>query len=105
MTPCERTFWNAVRGRSISGVKFRRQHPFQGYILDFYAPEIALAVEIDGDVHDDPERKQYDLWHEGILNASGLKIIRFQNAEIAVNLPSVLARLQEAIAELRSRKR
>ena len=105
MTPCERTFWNAVRGRSISGVKFRRQHPYDGFILDFFAPEIRLVVEIDGDAHENPEVMRFDAWREGIPRASGLTIVRFQNAEIAVDLPNVLDRVQEAVADLRTKQR
>jgi very-short-patch-repair endonuclease len=105
MTPCERTFWSAVRNRAIEGVKFRRQHPFEGFVLDFYAPELALVVEIDGEVHENAEVRRYDAWREGVLRASGLAVVRFHNAEIAIDLPGVVDRLRETITELRASRR
>jgi very-short-patch-repair endonuclease len=105
MTPCEQTLWEAVRGRAIDNVKFRRQHPFAGFVLDFYAPELRLVVEMDGDVHDDAGRQQYDAWRESKLAEHGLTVVRFRNEEIAVNLPDVLERLRGAMAEARERNR
>ena len=40
-------FWKVVRRNGV-GLKFRRQHPFGPYILDFYCLELKFAVEIDG---------------------------------------------------------
>ena len=28
--------WRHLRNRNFAGYKFRRQHPFDGYVLDFY---------------------------------------------------------------------
>ena len=97
---CEQTFWLRAKANAIEGVKFRRQHPFEGFILDFYAPELGLAVEIDGDVHDEPGRKGYDRWREARLREHGLRTIRYTNAEIAVDIDGVTDRLRTVIREL-----
>ena len=102
-TPCEVTVWNAPRGRAIEGVKFRRQHPFEQFILDFYAPELHLAIEIDGEVHSEPGRQQYDSWRQLKLEERGVQVHRFTNTEVALNLDDVLMRLRAAIYDLRNR--
>jgi very-short-patch-repair endonuclease len=102
-TPCEITVWNAIRSRAVEDIKFRRQHPFENFVLDFYAPEINLAIEIDGDVHADPERKAYDDWRERRLAGHGVRVIRFTNADVAINLEGILERLAAIIREMRER--
>ena len=49
-TETEKILWEEIRNSRL-GIKFRRQHPIDMYILDFYAPEIKLAIELDGSIH------------------------------------------------------
>ena len=42
-TKAEKMLWRELRNRKL-GIKFRRQHPLEKFILDFYAPEIKLCV-------------------------------------------------------------
>ena len=102
-TDAERALWQALRSRQLGGYKFRRQHPFENFVLDFYAPEVSLAIEIDGDVHVDPERKSYDAWRERKLVAHGVRVLRFTNADVAINLDGVLEQLASVIREMRGR--
>ena len=51
MTPAEMKLWSLIRRRQINGCRFRRQQIIAGFIVDFYCPELALVIEIDGDVH------------------------------------------------------
>ncbi|HEY6046014.1 MAG TPA: DUF559 domain-containing protein, partial [Pyrinomonadaceae bacterium] len=52
-TEAEQLLWARLRGRKLQGIKFRRQHPLgSNYIADFYAPEVSLAIELDGSAHD-----------------------------------------------------
>jgi very-short-patch-repair endonuclease len=103
MTPCERTVWAALRNRAVSGVKFRRQHPFEGFILDFYAPELRLAIEIDGDVHSSAGQQSYDRWRENRLAEVGVTVVRITNEEVAINLPDVVSRVRAIIESVRPR--
>ncbi len=48
----ERWFWNEVRLRRLGGFMFKRQVPIGPYVLDFYCPEASLAVEVDGEQHE-----------------------------------------------------
>ena len=91
MTAAERVLWQALRGRGVAGLRFRRQHPVGRFVLDFYCPAAKLCVEVDGDVHDtQPER---DAERSEILTAGGYRVLRFRNEEVLSNLPSVLARI------------
>ena len=43
-TPAENLLWTQLRKRQVEGIKFRRQHPINRYILDFYSHELKLAI-------------------------------------------------------------
>ncbi|PYK32499.1 MAG: hypothetical protein DME58_05645 [Verrucomicrobia bacterium] len=47
-TEPERVLWRHLRNRNFAGYKFRRQHPFDDYVLDFYCPSAKLGIELDG---------------------------------------------------------
>jgi very-short-patch-repair endonuclease len=59
-TDAETLLWRLLRGRQVADAKFRRQHPFPPYILDFYCHELKLAVELDGGQHDEPHHRSRD---------------------------------------------
>ena len=59
-TDAERLLWRLLRNRSLAGAKFRRQHPFPPYVLDFYCHELKLAIELDGGQHNLPEGRLHD---------------------------------------------
>ena len=51
MPKAEVLLWMQLKGRQLLGCKFRRQYSVGSYVLDFYCPEIRLAIELDGDSH------------------------------------------------------
>src|SRR5438094_10564821 len=59
-TPAEATAWSLLRNRRCLGLKFRRQHVIRGFIVDFYCPELNLALEVDGTVHGQRNQAEYD---------------------------------------------
>ncbi len=89
-TPAERCLWRIVRDRRLDGVKFRRQHGVGPYVVDFYCPAARLAVELDGGVHDDPARVEYDRRRQAGLEALGIRVVRFSNEEVR-RAPEVVA--------------
>jgi very-short-patch-repair endonuclease len=95
-TPAEKKLWEALRDRRLAGLKFRRQHPFQQFILDAFCVEYQLEVEVDGEVHDDPPQAAYDAERTEFLRARGIRVLRFRNEEIEDNLEDVLKRIVEA---------
>ena len=50
-TDAERRLWQSLRGRQLSGFKFRRQLPIAGYIADFACVEAGVVIELDGGQH------------------------------------------------------
>jgi very-short-patch-repair endonuclease len=89
MTLPEVLFWAAVRSEQV-GLKFRRQHPFGPYILDFYCDELKLAVEIDGSGHDTPEQMRHDARRTAFLEAKGLTVYRLAATDVLRDLNAAL---------------
>jgi len=58
MTDSEELLWNKLKGKQICGLRFRRQHPIDIFIADFYCHEVRLVVEIDGENH--RHQEEYD---------------------------------------------
>ncbi|MDK9716664.1 MAG: endonuclease domain-containing protein [Trichlorobacter sp.] len=92
-TDAEKRLWLALRDRRFCGLKFRRQYPFAGYILDFYCHDIGLAIELDGGGHTSDEQRMYDQERTKILNSAGIRVIRFWNNEVLNSMEDVLNQL------------
>lgn len=86
----EDLLWQALRGRKVAGLKFRRQQPVRGFVVDFYCEVLDLAIELDGSVHDDPAVKARDQKREAILRRAGLRFLRFKNHEVKTQLNEIL---------------
>ena len=85
-TPQERKLWHFLRTKP-KGLKFRRQHPFNNYILDFYCHGARLVIELDGLQH--RSNKEYDNDRTKIIEDYGLRVIRFENSEVDHNFDKV----------------
>ncbi|MEX0866336.1 MAG: DUF559 domain-containing protein [Pirellulales bacterium] len=84
----ERLLWSRLRGSRLCGLKFRRQHPIDPYIVDFYCQEASLAVELDGDSHNDSAKQ--DQRRTEFLEGRGLRILRFLNDDVLRDIDSAL---------------
>jgi very-short-patch-repair endonuclease len=87
-TRVETILWSQLRSKQIEGVKFRRQQPISGFIVDFIACEKKLILELDGGQHAVSHEK--DRERERLLAEAGYKVLRFWNNEVLENLPGVL---------------
>lgn len=92
-TPEEQVLWRALRNRFLN-VKFRRQWPIGGYIVDFVCFEAKLMIELDGSQHAEEAARAYDVVRTQFLEAGGFKVVRFWNSEIRENLEGVLLEIQ-----------
>ena len=73
-------------------VQFRRQVPFNRYILDFYCAKAKLAVELDGTQHYKGDGPEYDyLRTEYLKQGYKIHVLRFRNSEIRDNFKEVCA--------------
>lgn len=93
-TKAEKMLWKKLRNRKL-GIKFRRQHPIDNFILDFYAPEISLAIELDGSAH--KENQEYDKLRTKYLKSKNINVIRFWNSEVENNLEEVILKIKAEI--------
>ena len=82
LTPAEAKLWTMLKGSQLQGRKFRRQHSFGGYILDFYCSSEKLGIELDGEVHVSERAAQYDYERKLFMEYFGIKILRFENARV-----------------------
>ncbi|MFE0019307.1 endonuclease domain-containing protein [Mesorhizobium sp. NPDC059054] len=93
-TKAENILWQALRNRQLDGLKFKRQVPLDGYILDFVCFEARLIVEVDGSQHADSQR---DIVRDRHFEKQGFGVRRFWNDEVEKNTDAVcLAILQAA---------
>jgi len=92
-TEQERALWSRLRKRQQNGKYFRRQHPYNIYILDFYCFESNLVIEIDGEIH--LRQRKYDLERTRFLESSGLKVLRFKNEDVEKQIEWVIKEINK----------
>ncbi len=101
-TEAEGILWEVIRGGKL-GVKFRRQHPIESYIVDFVCLQEGLIVEVDGGYHNTEEQKVYDAERTNVLTNIGFEVIRFTNEEIIAHpyqtKDKIKARIEQKKAE------
>src|SRR5687767_12705430 len=68
--------WRAIKAGKLNGLGFRRQHPIGPYVLDFFCPQYALCVEVDGGSHSMGHRPQADEARDAWLAAKGIRTLR-----------------------------
>jgi leucyl-tRNA synthetase len=102
-TEAEETIWQLVRNNKL-GVKARRQHAVGGYIVDFAFLEVKLAVEIDGEYHDEKEQQVFDEARTKYLGELNIEVLRFTNKDVETNANAVVAAIKAKIEEKKSLK-
>jgi very-short-patch-repair endonuclease len=96
-TDVEARLWQRLRGRQIENCKFRRQHPFGDYILDFVCLERKIVVELDGGQH--AHASGYDGKRSRLLEQAGYVVLRFWNNEALENMEGVLEAILRALQD------
>jgi very-short-patch-repair endonuclease len=94
----EGLLWQVLRKRP-GGFKFRRQHPLPPYVLDFYCPAAQLVIEVDGAAHNMGDRPQHDARRDAWLQVQGLRVIRFDAADVMNDPNSVVLAILRSCAE------
>ncbi len=92
-TDAEQVLWQRLRGKQL-GVKFRRQHPFAKYVIDFVCLECKLVVEVDGGQHNGSVT---DVERDRQLALSGFRVLRFWNNEVLLKTDEVVSAIWEAL--------
>lgn len=98
-TDAENFIWMFLRDRRMAGFKFRRQHPIERYILDFYCHEAKLAIELDGGGHNEEVSKEFDRLRSSELENAGIHVVRFWNNEVLKDCVAVLECIYRLLQE------
>ena len=99
-TVTEQLLWEQIRNKKLSGLKFRRQHPLDNYIADFYCHEKKLVIELDGKIHNRKEVKAMDANRTFMLAGLMITVIRFNNEEVINDIENVIKRIDEIAKKL-----
>ena len=82
----------------MRGYQFMRQKPIGNYIVDFYCNKLKLVIEIDGESHEG--RFSYDMQRQQFLESMGLTVIRFNDADVKVDMNNVLMAIEGWIEKI-----
>ena len=96
VTLAENALWRSLK-KSAAGAKFRRQHGVGPYVLDFCCPEHKLAIEIQGGVHDDALRREYDAERRAYLESQGIRVY-FENRALLERSKYVMEVIRSVVA-------
>jgi len=100
-TPVEQMLWSRLRNRLLCNVKFRRQYSVGKYVIDFYSPELKLAIEADGSIHDVEENKEKDEIRQNYLENFGIVFIRIKNEEYLYDPDAAISRIEKQILSMK----
>src|SRR5690242_19971997 len=93
----EAVLWPLLRGSRL-GFKFRRQHAFGPYVLDYYCSEAKIDVELDGEQHRD--RVLQDGNRDDWLRLQGIETLRIPTLDLFSDSPGDLQRVLSRIVSL-----
>jgi len=91
----ERTLWELLR-RDNLGVRFRRQHVIDRFVVDFACLPARLIVEIDGPHH--AEQRELDRERQEALEARGFTLLRFSSDAAERNASAIASRIQRELS-------
>ncbi|MGH8225602.1 MAG: endonuclease domain-containing protein [Gammaproteobacteria bacterium] len=101
LTEAEQALWLLLRRRNIAHTRFLRQHIMGNFILDFYAPSLGLAIEVDGGQHFEKSGLAYDARRDTWLKEQGITLLRFTNLEVLKQRNAVLEEIERTVQLLR----
>jgi very-short-patch-repair endonuclease len=90
LTPAEKILWRLLRDRRLRGLKFRRQFPIGPFVADFCCYELRLVVELDGEIHAEPQPAARDRERDAYIRGLGFTILRFPNQRVFWEAEAVL---------------
>ena len=99
-TYCEKLIWMYLRNRRFLGCKFRRQYSVDSFVIDFYCPELKLAIEIDGEIHELDEQMIKDKTRQEYLESYGIHFLRIRNDALLGHPDREFKRIEDVIKKL-----
>ena len=103
-TKSEILLWNQLKGGQLNGLRFIRQKPIGDFIVDFYCKEVGLVIELDGLSHQCNEVMDLDERKQSYLESIGLKVIRFEDEEVILDIRNVMRVIEHTSLSLKPLK-
>ncbi len=88
-TVAERILWETLRNKKMLGLRFKHQHPINKFIADFYCHTLKLVIEVDGEIHNTEENREYDDNRTAAFESYDITVLRFTNDEVFTNIEKV----------------
>ena len=98
-TEAESVLWNTLKAKGV-GLKFRRQHIIEDFIVDFFCNEKKLTIELDGGYHRVLEQMKKDEERTARLQELGYTELRFTNEQVLCNIDNVIKEIIQAAQSL-----
>ena len=92
-TGAEGVLWLRLKNKQLAGLKFRRQHPVDRFIADFYCHEKKLVIELDGGIHNKGEQIDLDKGRTETMEEFGIRVLRFKNEDVINNTEQVISQI------------
>jgi very-short-patch-repair endonuclease len=86
-----------LRGKHLDGFRFRKPHPIERFVRDFYCPSVRLAIEIEGAQHSTVPGCANDDERTRCLNALGIRVLRVWNHAVLQYPQGVVQRVWAAV--------
>lgn len=90
----EIVLWGYLRKSQLLDMKFRRQQGVGRFVVDFYCPDLKLAIEVDGDTHYKKSEIIRDRQRQRWIESLGIHVIRFTNDQVIQDTYTVLCALR-----------
>lgn len=92
-TKAEKALWKKLSNNQLNGLRFKRQHPIDKYIADFYCHKYKLVIEIDEAYHNNQKQHENDEIRDNVMIELGLHVIRFSDNEVFNNIDNVIDKI------------
>ncbi len=99
LTDSERVLWQRLRGKQLLDVQFYSQKPIGRYIVDFYAPQAKLVIELDGSQHLEEPHAEKDRERDEFLSRLGLLVLRLNSSQVLKETDSVVEFIYQKLEE------
>ena len=96
-TIAEKRLWRELKKLRVQGYHFRRQHPIDGYIVDFACLSHLVIIEVDGYQHNEGDAPVLDAARDAHLHWRGYNVLRFSNADVRDYLDGVVLNVLAAL--------
>ena len=104
-TKTENILWKCISSKKL-GIRFRRQHVIDRFVVDFCCLRLKLIVEVDGEIHG--TQRMRDAERDIILTGLGYRVLRFTNDQVTKHadyVTGIILLETENLAKARQTKR